>query len=83
MADVRHKWLKIRLIPLEFINFNRNGIRLPREAFSISKAKTLKLYAMNGPEETYSVYMSIFTLSFVHLLTFQVFQPFPLSFFHN
>ena len=35
------------LIPLEFINFNRNGICLPREAFSISQAKTLKLYAMN------------------------------------
>ena len=31
----------IELILLEFINFNRNGIRLPREAFSISKAKTL------------------------------------------
>ena len=34
----------IELILLEFINFNRNGIRLPRETFSISKAKTLKLY---------------------------------------
>ena len=32
----------IEFIPLEFINFNRNGIRLPREAFSISRAKTLK-----------------------------------------
>ena len=42
----------IELISLEFINFNRNGIRLPREAFSISKAKTLKLYAMNRREET-------------------------------
>ena len=31
----------IELIPLEFINFNRNDIRLPREAFSISKAKNL------------------------------------------
>ena len=40
------------LIPLEFINFNRNGILLPREAFSVSKAKTLKLYAMNRREET-------------------------------
>ena len=40
------------LIPLEFINFNRNGSLLPREAFSISKAKTLKLYAMNRSEET-------------------------------
>ena len=40
------------LIPLEFINFNRNGSLLPREAFSISKAKTLKLYAMNRREET-------------------------------
>ena len=40
------------LIPLEFINFNRNGNLLPREAFSISKAKTLKLYAMNRREET-------------------------------
>ena len=38
--------------PLEFINFNRNGICLPREAFSISKTKTLKLYAMNRREET-------------------------------
>ena len=34
------------LISLQFINFNRNAIRLPRKAFSISKAKTLKLYAM-------------------------------------
>ena len=42
----------IELISLEFINFNRNGTRLPREAFYISKAKTLKLYAMNGREET-------------------------------
>ena len=33
--------IMIELIPLDFINFNRNGIRLPREAFSISKAKTL------------------------------------------
>ena len=40
------------LIPLEFINFNRNGSLLPREAFSISKAKTLKLYAMNRSEGT-------------------------------
>ena len=40
-----------RTYPLEFINFNRNGIRLPREAFSISKAKTLKPYAMNRREE--------------------------------
>ena len=42
----------IELNDLEFINFNRNGIRLPREAFSISKAETLKLYAMNRREET-------------------------------
>ena len=42
----------IELIPLEFINFNRKSIRLPREAFFISKAKTLKLYAMNRREET-------------------------------
>ena len=40
------------LIPLEFINFNRNVILLPREAFSISKAKTLKRYAMNRRVET-------------------------------
>ena len=40
------------LIPLEFVNFNRNGILLPIESFSISKAKTLKLYAMNRREET-------------------------------
>ena len=40
------------LIPLEFINFNRNGSLLPRQTFSISKAKTLKLYAMNRREET-------------------------------
>ena len=40
------------LILLEFINFNRNGSPLPREAFSKSKAKTLKLYAMNRREET-------------------------------
>ena len=53
----------IELNAVEFNNFNRNGIRLPREAFSISKAKTLKLYAMNRREETY-------------LLTFEVFQPF-------
>ena len=31
----------IELISLEFFNFNRNGIRLPREAFSIFKAKIL------------------------------------------
>ena len=42
----------IELISPEFINFNRDAIRLPREAFSISKAKTLKLYAMNRREET-------------------------------
>ena len=42
----------IELILLEFINFKRNGIRLPREVFFISKAKTLKLYAMNRREET-------------------------------
>ena len=42
----------IEIISLEFINFNRNGIRLPREEFSISKAKTLKLYSMNRREET-------------------------------
>ena len=40
------------LIPLEFINFNRNSILLPREAFSVSKLSTLKLYAMNRREET-------------------------------
>ena len=40
------------LIPLEFINFNRNGSLLPREAFSISKTKTFKLYAMDRREET-------------------------------
>ena len=42
MADARHKWLKIRLFPLEFINFNRNGIRLPGEAFSIFIRLVLK-----------------------------------------
>ena len=40
-----------KLNALEFINFNRNGIHLSREAFSISKAKTLKLYAMNRPKK--------------------------------
>ena len=40
------------LIPLEFIKFNRNSSLLPREAFSISKAKTLKLYVMNRRKET-------------------------------
>ena len=61
------------LIPLKFINFNRNGSLLSREAFSICKAKSLKLYAMNRREETLSFYMSIFIVSFVHLLTFEVF----------
>ena len=69
----------IGLIPLEFINFNRNGIRLPREAISISKAKTLKPYAMNRREETLSVYISIFIVPFVCFCTsfnFRIFQPF-------
>ena len=33
----------MELIPLGFINFNRNDIRLPREAFSISKAPFVHL----------------------------------------
>ena len=69
------------LTSLEFINFNRNGIRLPREALSISKAKTLKLYAMNRREENLSVYMSVFYSVFCTYLTFEVFQPFILHLF--
>ena len=42
----------IELISLEFINFNRYDICVLGEAFSISKAKSLKLYAMNRREET-------------------------------
>ena len=42
----------IELFPPEFINFKRNDICLPREAFFISKAKTLNLYTMNRREET-------------------------------
>ena len=47
LSSSGHSICNSELISLEFINFNRNGILLPREAFSISKAKTLKLYAMN------------------------------------
>ena len=38
------------LIPLKFINFNRNDSLLSREAFSISKAKSLKPYAISGTD---------------------------------
>ena len=62
----------IELISLEFIKFNRNSIRLPRETFSISKAKTLKPYAMNRCEKT--IVCSIFIVLFVYLLTFKVFN---------
>ena len=64
------------LIPLEFINFNRKDSLLPREAFSISKAKTLKLYAMNRLDaKKLNLFICLF-VSFVHLLIFEVFQPF-------
>ena len=52
LSSSGHSIYNSELISLEFINFNRNGILLPREAFSISKAKTFKLYAMNRREET-------------------------------
>ena len=70
----------IELIPLEFINFNRNGIRLPREAFSNSKAKTLKFYAMNRREETFICLYFYFYSAFCTSFNFQSFQLFIFSF---
>ena len=67
----------IERILLEFINFNRNGIRLPREAFSISKAKTLKLYAIRTVAKKLNLF--IFPVPFVCFCTsfnFRSFQPF-------
>ena len=60
----------IELIPLEFINFNRNNIHLPREAFSLSKVKTLCNEQMQ--RNSICLYF-IFIVPFVHLLTFKVF----------
>ena len=42
-----HSINNIELIPLELINANRDGIRKAREAFLISKGKTLEPYGMN------------------------------------
>ena len=41
-----------RVIPLELINSNRDGIRKASEAFLISKGKTLEPYGMNRRDET-------------------------------
>ena len=47
-----HSINNIEIIPLELINSNRDGIRKAREAFLISKGKTLEPYGMNRRDET-------------------------------
>ena len=84
MADARHKWLKIRLTPLEFINFNRNGIRLPRETFSISKAKTQTLCDEQTRRNLICLYVYFYRLYSVvrASVNFRSFSTIHISSFH-
>ena len=47
-----HSINDIDLIPLELIHSNRDSIRKAREAFLISKGKTLEPHGINRPDET-------------------------------
>ena len=46
-----HSMDNIELIPLKLITSNRDGIRKAREAFLISKDKTLKPFGLNRRDE--------------------------------
>ena len=46
-----HFMNNIELIPLELITSNRDAIRKAREAFLISKGKTLKPFGLNRRDE--------------------------------
>ena len=47
-----HSINDIELIPLELIHSNRDSIRKAREAFLISKGKTLEPHGINRRDET-------------------------------
>jgi len=47
-----HSINDIELIPLEIIHSNRDSIRKAREAFLISKGKTLEPHGINRRDET-------------------------------
>ena len=50
----------IELVPLELITSNRDDIRKAREAFLISKGKTLEPFGLNRSDEIWSIYFSLY-----------------------
>ena len=63
----------IELVPL-VITSNRDGIWKAREAFLISKGKTLKPFWLNRHDEIWSIYFS-FAFIYVFWYTFNPFTP--------
>ena len=55
-----HSMDNIELVPLELITSNRDAIRKTREAFLISKGKTLEPFGLNRRDEIWSIYFFIF-----------------------
>ena len=58
-----HSMDNIELVPLELITSNRDAIRKAREAFLISKGKTLEPFGLNRRDEIPSIYFSPVSLS--------------------
>ena len=52
----------VELVPLELITSNRDAIRKAREAFLISKGKTLEPFGLNRRDEIWSIYSSLYIL---------------------
>ena len=64
----------MQLIPIEKIFSNRDSIRKAREAFVISKGRTIDPNGLNTREETYQIsvyYLESFTLFHPLLLVFE------------
>ena len=55
-----HSMDNIELVPLELITSNRDDIRKAREAFLISKGKTLEPFGLNRSDEIWSIYFSLY-----------------------
>ena len=63
----------IELVPLELITSNSGAIRKAREAFLISKGKTLEPFGLNRRDETWSIYFLFFYI-FPFWYTFKFFS---------
>ena len=68
LSSPNHTANDMQLIPIEKIFSNRDSIRKVKEAFLISKGRTLVPHGLNIREETYQLFSFVFLVSFYYFL---------------